>query len=559
MSTTARSAQPPPQAGGPARPAAPARWARRTTRQWLRIGMASSLLVLALLAVTGALVLNRMTTLSDHLVDHSSPALTAAIRLETALVNQETGIRGYGVVSNRVFLEPYRLGLVQQRQAERQLRALAGDRTSEDDLLLVRERARAWQRGFAAEVAATPAGQPVVTTEEGARAGKAAFDELRRALTAQQRHLQISRDDNREALRAATSLRNGVFGAIALLVVALALLVSVALRRAVTGPLERLSADARDVAGGDFSHPIVGSGPADLRALGQDVEAMRRRLAEELTHSEQARTRLDEQAAELRRSNTELEQFAYVASHDLQEPLRKVTAFCQLLERRYGGSLDDQARQYIGFAVDGASRMQTLISDLLEFSRVGRLDHEHTSVDLEAVFADTAEALSLAVAESGAHLTHDPLPTLTGDRTQLGMLLHNLLSNAIKFRSPDRPCRVHLAVRREEGMWRFTLADNGIGIEPQYAERVFVIFQRLHTRQAYPGNGIGLALCKKIVEFHGGVIALDPAPLDAEPLDPGPLATGPLDPDPPATEPGTRITFTLPATPAGTTPANPPG
>ncbi|WP_436762223.1 sensor histidine kinase [Streptosporangium sp. V21-05] len=399
-------------------------WARWTTRRWLRVGVVSSLLVLAILAVVGALVLNRMTTLSDHLVDHSAPALTAAARLETALVNQETGIRGYGVVSNQVFLEPYRLGLAQQRRAERQLQVLAGDRASRADLLLVRERARAWQQGFAAKVAATPAGQPVVIAEEGARAGKAAFDDLRQALTVQQRHLQSARDDSREALRAATSLRNGVFSAIALLIVALAVLISVALRRAVTGPLERLSSDARNVAGGDFSHPILGSGPADLRALSQDVEAMRCRLAEELAHSERARILLDEQAAELRRSNAELEQFAYVASHDLQEPLRKVTAFCQLLERKYGGGLDDRARQYIGFAVDGAARMQTLINDLLEFSRVGRLHHRHATVDLEAVFTDTVEALSLAITESGARLTHDRLPTLTGDRTQLGMLLH---------------------------------------------------------------------------------------------------------------------------------------
>ncbi|WP_371782294.1 sensor histidine kinase [Streptosporangium subroseum] len=538
MSTTAPSARPTPQPRGPTPPPASrrsadlARWARWTTRQWLRIGVTSSLLVLALLAVVGALVLGRMTTISDQLVDHSSPALTAAARLETALVNQETGIRGYGVSGNQVFLEPYRQGLTQQRQAEQQLQALAGDRTSQEDLRLVAERARAWQEGFAAKVAAAPAGQQIVVTREDAEAGKAVFDDLRQALTAQQQHLQTSRDDSREALMAATSLRNGVFSAIALLIVALAVLISVALRRAVTGPLERLSAGARNVAGGDFSHPIVGSGPADLRALSQDVEAMRCRLAEELTHSEQARTRLDEQAAELRRSNTELEQFAYVASHDLQEPLRKVTAFCQLLERNYGSSLDDRARQYIGFAVDGAARMQTLINDLLDFSRVGRLHHQHTTVDLEAVFTDTAEALSLAIAESEAHLSHDRLPTLTGDKTQLGMLVHNLLSNAIKFRSPDRPCRIHLAVRREEQVWRFTLTDNGIGIEPEYAERVFVIFQRLHTRQAYPGNGIGLALCKKIVEFHGGLIALDPDPL--------------------ATEPGTRITFTLPARPDDT-------
>ncbi|MER7129945.1 sensor histidine kinase [Streptosporangium saharense] len=511
----------------PARAVPPtAAWRSRwTTRQWLRAGVSVALIVLMSLSVLGAVVLNRMTTISNRLVDRSSPALIAAVRLEAALLNQETGIRGYGLSGNPVFLQPYRQGLAQQQQADQELRALADDRTTREDLLVVQARSRTWQERFATVVAAAPADRAVAVARERSEEGKVAFDDVRQALTVQQRHLQAARDESRADLIAMRSLRNGLFSVIALLILALAVVVSAALRRAVTTPLERLAADARSVAEGDFSHPIMSSGPADMRALGQDVEAMRRRMADDLARSEEVRAVLDEQTADLRRSNTELEQFAYVASHDLQEPLRKVTAFCQLLERNYGDRLDDRARKYIEFAVDGALRMQTLINDLLDFSRVGRLHNQHVPVDLQALFAETAKTLSLAITEADADVTCDPLPTVTGDRTQLGMLLHNLLGNAIKFRSPDRPCRVHLAVQRDDRVWRFTFGDNGIGIAPEFADRIFVIFQRLHTRQDYPGNGIGLALCKKIVEFHGGSISLDSG----------------------AEEPGTRFVFTLPA------------
>lgn len=250
---------------------------------------------------------------------------------------------------------------------------------------------------------------------------------------------------------------------------------------------------------------------------------MRRRLVDELAFAERARQMLDEQAAELKRSNAELEQFAYVASHDLQEPLRKVSSFTQLLQRRYGGQLDDRADQYIGFAVDGANRMQTLINDLLAFSRVGRIHNEHSTVDLDAVVDRTLDSLSVVLEESGAEVTRDPLPSVVGDTTQLGMLWQNLVSNAVKFRRPEVPSGIHLEAVRDGDMWHFAVTDNGIGIDPEFAERVFVIFQRLHTKDAYPGNGIGLAMCKKIVEFHGGTIGVDPEHT-----------------------PGTRIAFTLP-------------
>ncbi|MFC9330086.1 ATP-binding protein [Kitasatospora sp. NPDC057015] len=509
-----------PHRPGPA-VAAGAGW---STRRWLRVGVSAAMATLVLLGALGMWVFAHSSAVNNRLVDVSSPALIAAVRLESGLVNQETGVRGYGLTGQSDFLAPYQQGLAQQREAVTTLRKLATGDRARADLDLVLERAEAWQAEVARPVAAAPPGAAVPTAGERTAAGKASFDALRAAMASQQEHLQAERADGRAALQSVRSLRNVVFSAIAVIILALAVLVFEGLRRGVTRPLEHLAADAGRVANGDFSHPITPTGPSDLRELASVVEAMRRRLAHELVAKEEAREVLDAQAADLRRSNAELEQFAYVASHDLQEPLRKVASFCQLLQRRYGGQLDARADQYIDFAVDGANRMQTLINDLLAFSRVGRLHASYTPVDLEQVFTRTTDSLSIAIEDSGALITHDPLPRINGDATQLGMLLQNLLSNAVKFRSPDRPPLIHLEAVRDGDLWRCAVTDNGIGIDGDFVDKVFVIFQRLHTRDAYPGNGIGLAMCKKIVEFHGGTIAVDLTHT-----------------------PGTRLTFTLPA------------
>jgi PAS domain S-box-containing protein len=218
---------------------------------------------------------------------------------------------------------------------------------------------------------------------------------------------------------------------------------------------------------------------------------------------------LDERARELARSNADLEQFAYVASHDLQEPLRTVSSYTQLLARRYKGKLDKDADEFIAFAVDAVTRMQRLIRDLLAYSRVGTRDREFGAVSMEPVIATALDNLRLAIAETKAQITHDPLPTVIGDEGQFRQLWQNLIGNALKFRGPDTPT-VHVSVRREgdgDGAnWQFSVKDNGVGIEPQYFDRIFVIFQRLHSMDRYPGTGIGLAVCKKIVERHGGRI-----------------------------------------------------
>ncbi|HEV8714995.1 MAG TPA: ATP-binding protein [Candidatus Binatia bacterium] len=219
----------------------------------------------------------------------------------------------------------------------------------------------------------------------------------------------------------------------------------------------------------------------------------------------QAEDALRYQAAELRRSNEELQQFAYVASHDLQEPLRMVATFMDLLARRYHGKLDSEAHEYIGYALEGAKRMKVLIDDLLAYSRVGTRREPFVPVDCEEVLRQTLQNLQLAVIESGAVVTHDPLPVVQAGKLELALLLQNLLSNALKFRNAAPP-RIHLSAQQRGTEWLFSVRDNGIGIDLQHAERIFVIFQRLHTSQEYPGTGVGLAICKKIIDRHGGRI-----------------------------------------------------
>ncbi|MGE5401166.1 MAG: sensor histidine kinase [Ignavibacteriales bacterium] len=208
---------------------------------------------------------------------------------------------------------------------------------------------------------------------------------------------------------------------------------------------------------------------------------------------------------ELERSNKELEQFAYVASHDLQEPVRTVKSFTQLLERRYKDKLDANASEYISFITDGAGRMQQLINDLLEYSRVSTRGKSFQSVKCEAILDTVKKNLSLTIQETGAVITNDPLPEITADQTQLIQLFQNLISNAIKFTTGKTP-EIKIGAADKGKEWIFSVSDNGIGIDPQYAEKIFVIFQRLHSREKFSGTGIGLAVCKKIVELHGGRI-----------------------------------------------------
>lgn len=242
-----------------------------------------------------------------------------------------------------------------------------------------------------------------------------------------------------------------------------------------------------------------------------ELEAANKRLQEEILQRQRAQETLLQTAEELERSNRDLEQFAYVASHDLQEPLRAVGGYVRLLQHRFPESMDPKALEYIAGAADGATRMERLITDLLAFARVGTQSGGFVRADLNALFRDAVHNLQASIRAAEGIVTCEPLPQIAVDATQMVQLFQNLVGNALKFRS-EQPPRIHVQARQDSTHWIFSIRDNGIGIDPKYFERIFQIFQRLHTRAHYPGTGIGLAICKKIVERHGGVIWVESAP-----------------------------------------------
>ncbi len=250
----------------------------------------------------------------------------------------------------------------------------------------------------------------------------------------------------------------------------------------------------------------------DQREYSTSIRWLLREITDQVKVREQLRklntkleARVEKRTADLQLSNDQLQQFAYVASHDLQEPLRAVSTYVQILADRYGGRLDSQADEFIHYAVDGATRMQELIRDLLNYSRVQTKEQELTKTNCEGLVAHLIEDLRLSIANSMAVVTVDPLPVVLVDHSQLQQLFQNLLINALKFCGPEPP-QVHIAAQQKGQEWVFSIRDNGIGLDPRHAERIFIIFQRLHTRREYPGTGIGLAICKRIVERHGGRI-----------------------------------------------------
>ncbi|WP_203711507.1 sensor histidine kinase [Asanoa siamensis] len=471
--------------------------------------------LLVLIAVFAAGVAAQNRNHLDTLLDKTGPLRTSAQGLQTALVNQETGIRGYAVSGDRGDLEPYTRGVATERDLVATMRPLLRDEPEiARQLDRIEEQATAWRTSVAEPVVAAPdiaTARGYVTDQARVR-----FDEMRASLDELQRQMLELRD--KAADRARDTGNTLVFllvvAAAVIVVAGVALLLS--LNRVVIGPVTDLADQVRDVRAGDYQRKIAGVGPPELSRLADDIDAMRQQIAADLAEVGASRERvewvnnqLQRQAEELIRSNRDLEQFAYVASHDLQEPLRKVASFCQLLQRRYAGQLDERADQYIAFAVDGAQRMQRLINDLLAFSRIGRVNTGFVEVDLDRVMAEVSSQTENAREYAGGELVFADLPTVLGEEALLTNLLTNLVSNSIKFRRPGVPPRVEVSARRVGDEWEISCADNGIGIEPEFADKIFVIFQRLHSKDAYPGTGIGLAIAKKIVEYHGGRIWVD--------------------------------------------------
>ncbi|WP_051415501.1 ATP-binding protein [Nocardiopsis sp. CNT312] len=516
----------------------------RPRSSWsLRRRVTSLLAVVAVVLVTAVSVISLAAfNARDSLnlqVDSLTPAVTAVEQTRSSYLAQDHALLSYVVSQDRELLEPYLENKVTLLDNRAELTRLAEEypivKDGVEELLSAGQR---WTDDYAEPVLEQVSNGETPSEEEMQR-GRVLFLELSRASDSVAQQLQGDILDARSGLTMATQQVVALLVLIGLVVVFLSVFLWVMLQQWMLRPLEELAWHMRQVSEGYYTHRITLQGPPEIVRLGRDVDAMRERIVHDLDEVGSARRKLQEQSAlleaqteELRRSNLELEQFAYVASHDLQEPLRKVASFCQLLQRRYQGQLDERADSYIDFAVEGAKRMQTLINDLLAFSRVGRT-RNFAPVDLDTALRDALSSLSTRLEEDDARVTSDPLPTIQGDRTLLTQVFFNLVGNAVKFRAEEDP-RVRISARRQGDEWVFCCADNGIGIEPQYAERVFVIFQRLHTRDKYTGTGIGLAMCKKIVEFHGGRIWLDTGDGGGAPVSGGG---------------GTRICWSLPADP----------
>jgi signal transduction histidine kinase len=487
-----------------------ARWERTwSLRRSLTVLAVAATVVTVVMIVAGALALSSLTDARGRVVDVIDPAFRQVEQLQVALVDQETGIRGYALAKQEIYLQPWEVGGRSEANAVRALSALADNpNLAFRPTLDAAEAASAeWKRQYANPILAQVRAGAAVTVDPAL--GKRLFDAIRGNITALQGELDRASAVAKSDLDRAASRLQLVGILLAAALVALLVVLSIGLRRVVEQPLSALADEVRRVADGDFDAEVTGTGPREMVGLGSDVDAMRRQIVAEFHALKDATDRLNRQTEDLERSNTELEQFAYVASHDLQEPLRKVASFTQLLERRYKGQLDERADQYIAFAVDGAKRMQILINDLLSFSRVGRLTREHVEIDAGELVRQAVTNLSLAIEETGTTVTVAPdLPPVRVDQSLVVGVFQNLIGNAIKFRG-DVPPEITVGVRDDGAFWEFSIADNGIGIEPEYADRIFVIFQRLHAKDAYPGTGIGLAMCRKIVEYHGGRIWLD--------------------------------------------------
>ncbi len=483
-----------------------------TLARRLRVALGAFSLLLLVAVVAILLVLRRADNALTDQTERILPARVAAGQLLTALVDQETGLRGYAITHEAAFLQPYREGLDNEARLRTQLeRFIRPQDPARLDLLTVDAAITAWHQEYAAlRLKDVLAGSATTTIQFG----KQLFDQVRTANGA------LDVDLAREAAAARRDADRDrqlvvvVLSILAVLVAAALAGLQRALRGAVLQPMRDLAQQVATISGGTHDLAITPGGPPDIRAMGQGVESMRLELVRAVAEVEAQQRDISRRAAELARSNADLEQFAYVASHDLQEPLRKVASFCQLLEQRYGGQLDERGEQYLAFAVDGAKRMQRLITDLLTFSRVGRTSRGFAAVDLGASIAKAWAALDTRVSESGAQLDVEGQDVrVHGDAPLLQMLFTNLLGNSLKYRRADCAPRVRVTLVEEGDHLRIDVADNGIGIPQEYADKVFVIFQRLHGRDEYEGTGIGLALCKKVVEFHDGTIELRPSPL----------------------------------------------
>ena len=460
------------------------------------------LLALLLFLVGLSLYNFRLLAQANAYTTHSYQTLLESESILQSLLNMETGVRGFLVTGEEEFLEPYQSGradfkrhldaasslLVDSRAQSERLRDLARLQQQWVDTMIApvitrRREARNLEEGLAA---ANDRAKERKVTMDAMRAVIRNIED-RESLLLEKRTLQVAR---RRHWLELILWSGGLFS-----ILLTATLATFAARAA--AQIKRAAAKL------EATHAEL-----VVAKTATDAENAQRRAAEE---------KLRAAVEDLERSNAELEQFAYVASHDLQEPLRAVAGCVQVLQKRYGGQLDARADQFITHAVDGAQRMQNLINDLLAYSRVGTHGKEFAQVSMEKIADRALMNLSERIKETGVQVTRDALPEVWGDAGQLELVLQNLVSNALKFRGEVEP-QIHIGYQHraaapgETPQHVFSMRDNGLGIEAQYFERIFVMFQRLHTRTEFPGTGIGLAICKKIVERHDGQIGVESAP-----------------------------------------------
>jgi signal transduction histidine kinase len=445
------------------------------------LGFGTALVILVLVGVHSYRSLVQ-TDADRKWVNHTHQVIEKLDAVLNNLLDIETGTRGYVLTGEGTYLDPYNSAFVQVRQNIKDVRGLTVDNP-------VQQAALDKLEPLIAERLDTAQGVIQIRTQQGLAAGAQSI----RAGAGQQLMNQIrpqlssmKREENRLLILRTEEATNS----------------SQTTRTVI------LSGEALAIAFLGLAGIVVGKEMAQRRQAEEIVSNLNADLEKRVA---ERTAELSERARELARSNSELQQFAYVASHDLQEPLRMVASFTQLLAKRYSDKLDDDARDFINYAVDGATRMQTLISDLLNYSRVGTQGKPLVPTDSEAMLCRVLTSLQLAIEETGAVVSHDPLPMVLADPQQLGQLFQNLIGNAIKFHGAEPP-RIRISAERNGKEWKIAVRDNGIGISPEHAERIFVIFQRLHTKTEYPGTGIGLAICKKIVERHGGRIWIEPSP-----------------------------------------------
>jgi signal transduction histidine kinase len=451
-----------------------------TFKSKLIVGLATASAVLLLVAVLPYRSLVR--GIDDRKwVTHTHLVLEKLADVKANVIDAETGQRGFIVTGQASYLEPYGGALSQVPRNVQELRELTADNPNQQrsldrlepliaaklaelqDRIQVRR-----QEGLAVGIAAV---------QEGS--GKQLMDQIREVLAGMKQEedrLLVQRSGELETSSRRTQVVIVIGEALGFLFLSLAAF-------------------------------IIQQEMAHRRRAEDEVRKFRgleRRVAERTAE-------LAGRARDLERSNMELQQFAYVASHDLQEPLRTISSFTQLLAKRYQDKLDDKAREFINYAVDGCKHMQTLIDDLLAYSRVGTQGKLFEPTRCGVVLDRVLKNLKLAIQDGGAKITRERLPVVLADEVQLSQLFQNLIGNAIKFRGQDAP-RIHVSAERDGGAWKLLIRDNGIGISSEHNDRIFVIFQRLHTKTQYPGTGIGLAICKKIAERHGGRIWVEPSP-----------------------------------------------